>query len=44
MYCNSASKSSDDLAHDMERDYFMSAAVAYGLADQVIANYVSIVA
>jgi ATP-dependent Clp protease, protease subunit len=43
---NSASKSFDDLARDMERDYFMSAAeaVAYGLADQVIANRASIVA
>jgi ATP-dependent protease ClpP protease subunit len=47
-YCvlNSASKSFDDLAQDIERDYFMSAAeaVAYGLADQVIANRASIVA
>lgn len=37
---NSAEKSFDDLAKDMERDYFMSAAdaVTYGLADKVIAN------
>lgn len=43
---NSADKTFDDLAQDMERDYFMSAAdaVAYGLADQVIANRASIVA
>ena len=36
----------DDLAADMERDNFMSAeqAVAYGLADQVIANRAGIVA
>jgi ATP-dependent Clp protease protease subunit len=42
---NSAGKSFDDLARDMERDYFMSAdqAVAYGLADQVVANRASIV-
>jgi ATP-dependent Clp protease protease subunit len=42
---NSAGKSFDDLAKDMERDYFMSAdqAVAYGLADQVVANRASIV-
>ena len=35
---NTAGKSYDDLAKDMERDYFMSAeeAVAYGLADKVI--------
>jgi ATP-dependent Clp protease protease subunit len=35
---NSASKSYDELAKDMERDYFMSAqeAVNYGLADKVI--------
>lgn len=35
---NSASKSYDELARDMERDYFMSAeeAVNYGLADKVI--------
>ena len=41
---NSAGKSFDDLARDMERDYFMSAteAVAYGLADQVVANRASI--
>jgi ATP-dependent Clp protease protease subunit len=34
----------DDLAADMERDNFMSAeqAVAYGLADQVVANRASI--
>ena len=43
---NSVNKSFDDLARDMERDYFMSAAeaVAYGLADQVIANRAGIVA
>ena len=42
---NSAGKSFDDLARDMERDYFMSAdqAVAYGLADQVVANRAGIV-
>ena len=42
---NSVGKSFDDLAKDMERDYFMSAdqAVAYGLADQVVANRASIV-
>jgi len=35
---NSASKSFEDLARDMERDFFMSAeeAVAYGLADKVM--------
>lgn len=35
---NSAGKQFDDLAADMERDYFMSAeeAVAYGLADQIV--------
>jgi ATP-dependent Clp protease protease subunit len=35
---NSASKSFEDLARDMERDFFMSAeeAVAYGLADRVM--------
>jgi ATP-dependent Clp protease, protease subunit len=35
---NSAGKVYDDIAADLERDYFMSAheAVAYGLADQVI--------
>ena len=35
---NSAGKTYDDFARDMERDFFMSAeeAVAYGLADQVI--------
>ncbi len=35
---NSRGKSYDELAKDMERDYFMSAqqAVEYGLADQVI--------
>lgn len=35
---NSAGKTYDDLAADMERDFFMSAeeAVAYGLADQVL--------
>jgi ATP-dependent Clp protease protease subunit len=37
---NTAGKTYDDLAHDMERDFFMSAeeAVAYGLADQVISK------
>ena len=35
---NTGGKSFDDLAHDMERDFFMSAdeAVAYGLADRII--------
>jgi ATP-dependent Clp protease, protease subunit len=35
---NTAGKTYDDFAHDMERDFFMSAeeAVTYGLADQVI--------
>ena len=35
---NTAGKVYDDIAGDLERDYFMSAheAVAYGLADQVI--------
>jgi ATP-dependent Clp protease protease subunit len=35
---NTGGKSFDDLARDMERDFFMSAdeAVAYGLADKVI--------
>jgi ATP-dependent Clp protease protease subunit len=35
---NSAGKTYDDFARDMERDFFMSAeeAVAYGLADRVI--------
>lgn len=35
---NSAGRTFDDLARDMERDFFMSAeeAVAYGLADRVI--------
>jgi ATP-dependent Clp protease protease subunit len=35
---NTAGKTYDDFARDMERDFFMSAeeAVAYGLADQVI--------
>lgn len=35
---NSVGKSYEELAKDMERDYFMSAAeaVAYGLADQVV--------
>jgi ATP-dependent Clp protease protease subunit len=35
---NSAGKTYDDFARDMERDFFMSAeeAVAYGLADKVI--------
>lgn len=42
---NSADKQYADLYADMERDNFMSAreAVAYGLADQVIANRASIV-
>ena len=37
---NSVGKTYDDFARDMERDFFMSAeeAVAYGLADQVIAR------
>ena len=37
---NTAGKTYEQLAADMERDYFMSAteAVAYGLADQVIAR------
>ncbi len=37
---NSAGKSFQDLAKDMERDYFMSAqeAVDYGLADKVLVN------
>ena len=37
---NSAGKSFEDLAKDMERDYFMSAqeALAYGLVDEVITN------
>jgi ATP-dependent Clp protease protease subunit len=37
---NSVGKTYDELRSDMERDYFMSAeqAVAYGLADQVVAN------
>jgi ATP-dependent Clp protease protease subunit len=41
---NSANKTYDELRADMERDYFMSAeqAVAYGLADQVVANRASI--
>jgi ATP-dependent Clp protease protease subunit len=35
---NSAGKTFDELAHDMERDFFMSAdqAVAYGLADEIV--------
>ena len=39
---NSAGKSFEDLAKDMERDYFMSAqeALAYGLVDEVITNRV----
>ena len=42
---NSADKQYADLYADMERDNFMSAreAVAYGLADQVIANRASII-
>lgn len=41
---NSVGKTFDELAKDMERDYFMSAeqAVAYGLADQVVANRASL--
>ncbi len=41
---NSAGKTYDELRVDMERDYFMSAeqAVAYGLADQVVANRASV--
>jgi ATP-dependent Clp protease protease subunit len=41
---NSVGKTYDELREDMERDYFMSAeqAVAYGLADQVVANRASI--
>lgn len=43
---NSVGKTYDELRADMERDYFMSAeqAVAYGLADQVVANRAGIVA
>jgi len=39
---NSVGKSFEDLAKDMERDYFMSAqeALAYGLVDEVITNRV----
>ena len=39
---NSVGKSYEDLAKDMERDYFMSAqeALAYGLVDEVITNRV----
>jgi ATP-dependent Clp protease protease subunit len=35
---NSAGKTFDELSHDMERDFFMSArdAVMYGLADSVV--------
>lgn len=35
---NSAGKTFDDFAQDMERDFFMSAdeALAYGLVDQII--------
>lgn len=37
---NSAGKSFEDLAHDMERDYFMSAieSIAYGLADELLTS------
>jgi ATP-dependent Clp protease protease subunit len=37
---NSSGKTFDELARDLERDYFMSAeqAVAYGLADRVVPN------
>jgi len=40
---NSAGKSFEDLAKDMERDFFMSAeeAVAYGLADKVMTKRVA---
>ncbi len=39
---NSAGKTYEELAKDMERDYFMSAqeALAYGLVDEVITNRV----
>ena len=39
---NSVGKTFDELAKDMERDYFMSAqeALAYGLVDEVITNRV----
>ena len=35
---NSAGRTFDELSHDMERDFFMSAeeAVTYGLADQIV--------
>jgi ATP-dependent Clp protease protease subunit len=38
VYHNSADKTFDELAADMERDFFMSAeqAVAYGLADRIV--------
>jgi len=41
---NSAGKTFEELAADMERDNFMSAdqAVAYGLADRVIKNRTSV--
>jgi len=41
---NSQGKTFDELAKDLERDYFMSAdqAVAYGLADRVVPNRESI--
>jgi ATP-dependent Clp protease protease subunit len=37
---NSKGKTFDELAKDMERDYFMSAndALAYGLIDEVVYN------
>ena len=37
---NTQGKTFDELARDLERDYFMSAeqAVAYGLADKVVPN------
>lgn len=43
---NSVGKTYEELRADMERDFFMSAeqAVAYGLADQVVANRASFVA
>ncbi|CAB4133549.1 ClpP Protease subunit of ATP-dependent Clp proteases [uncultured Caudovirales phage] len=42
---NSADKTYDELRQDMERDFFMSAdqAVAYGLADKVVANRATVV-
>jgi ATP-dependent Clp protease protease subunit len=42
---NSVGKTYDELRQDMERDFFMSAeqAVAYGLADKVVANRATVV-